>query len=60
MDNAILDGEIVCLDDAGRSLFYDLMFHRGEPYLYAFDLVYLVEVALCRPNSRPPDLEPRG
>ena len=33
--NAILDGEIVCVDDQGRSQFYDLMFHRGEPYFYA-------------------------
>ncbi len=41
VDSAILDGEIVCLDDEGRSLFHDLMFHRGEPYLYAFDLLFL-------------------
>ncbi len=40
-DNAILDGEIVCLDDQGRSRFYDLMFHRGEPYFYAFDLLWM-------------------
>ena len=30
--SAILDGEIVCLDDQGRSLFYDLMFDRGEAH----------------------------
>ena len=30
----------VCLDDQGRSEFYDLMFHRGEPYFYAFDLLW--------------------
>ncbi len=40
-ETAILDGEIVCLDEQGRSLFYDLMFRRGEPYFYAFDLVWL-------------------
>ncbi len=44
--NAILDGEIVCLDDQGRSRFYDLMFHRGEPYFYAFDLLYVDGVDL--------------
>ena len=27
---AILDGEIVVLDEKGRSNFYDLMAHRGE------------------------------
>jgi bifunctional non-homologous end joining protein LigD len=39
-DNAILDGEIVCLDPKdGRSLFADLMFHRTEPSFYAFDVL---------------------
>ncbi len=41
VQNCILDGEIVCLDDQGRSQFYELMFHRGEPYFYAFDLLYV-------------------
>ncbi len=44
--NAILDGEIVCLDAQGRSQFYDLMFHRGEPYFYAFDVLYVDGVEL--------------
>ena len=39
--SAILDGEIVCLDDQGRSQFYDLMFNRAEPHFYAFDLLWL-------------------
>ena len=39
--SAILDGEIVCLDPQGRSQFYDLMFRRGQPYFYAFDLLWL-------------------
>ncbi len=39
--DAILDGEIVCLDDQGRSQFYDLMFNRGEAHFYAFDLLWL-------------------
>jgi ATP-dependent DNA ligase len=28
---AVLDGEIVCLDDEGAPVFKDLLFHRGEP-----------------------------
>ena len=39
--DAILDGEIVCLDDQGRSQFYDLMFNRAEAHFYAFDLLWL-------------------
>ncbi len=38
---AILDGEIVCLDDAGRPQFYDLLRRRGQPVFYAFDLLQL-------------------
>jgi bifunctional non-homologous end joining protein LigD len=37
---AVLDGEIVCLDDTGRSQFRNLLFRRGEPRFYAFDLLY--------------------
>jgi bifunctional non-homologous end joining protein LigD len=44
--SAILDGEIVCLDGQGRSQFYDLMFRRGQPYFYAFDLLWLNGVDL--------------
>jgi hypothetical protein len=33
-----LMGEIVCLDDCGRSVFNDLL--RGEPFFYAFDLLF--------------------
>jgi hypothetical protein len=39
--NAILDGEIVCLDAQGNSLFNELLFRRGRPYFYAFDLIWL-------------------
>jgi bifunctional non-homologous end joining protein LigD len=35
----VLDGEIVCVDEQGRSQFRDLLFHRGEPYFFAFDLL---------------------
>jgi bifunctional non-homologous end joining protein LigD len=35
----VLDGEIVCLDKRGKPQFRDLLFHRGEPCFYAFDLL---------------------
>jgi bifunctional non-homologous end joining protein LigD len=38
---AILDGEIMVLDENGRSNFHDLMARRGEPRYYAFDLMWL-------------------
>jgi hypothetical protein len=43
---AILDGEIVVLDEKGRSNFWDLMAHQGEPRYYAFDLMWLNGVDL--------------
>ena len=39
--NAIFDGEIVCLGGDGNSLFNELLFRRGQPYFYAFDLLWL-------------------
>jgi bifunctional non-homologous end joining protein LigD len=39
--NAVIDGEIVCLDSEGRSIFNELLFRRGSPIFYAFDLLYL-------------------
>jgi bifunctional non-homologous end joining protein LigD len=41
-ETAVLDGEIVCLDASGRSIFNDLMFRRrsgADCYFYAFDLL---------------------
>ncbi len=38
---AVLDGEIVCLDHDGCPQFYELLRRRGEPVLYVFDLLYL-------------------
>jgi bifunctional non-homologous end joining protein LigD len=35
----VLDGEIACLDQRGRPQFRDLLFRRGEPCFYAFDLL---------------------
>ena len=40
-ENAILDGEIVCLDDKGVSQFSRLFGRRHEPVFYAFDLLWL-------------------
>ena len=37
---AILDGEIVCVDREGRPRFYDLMFRGGEPRYAVFDILY--------------------
>lgn len=39
--DAILDGELVCLDDEGRSVFNELLFRSSRPYFYAFDLIWL-------------------
>lgn len=39
--SAVLDGEIVVLDSAGRPQFYDLLRRRVEPVFYAFDCLRL-------------------
>ncbi|SRR5258708_34880169 len=39
--DAILDGEIVCLDGDGYSQFNQLLYRRQEPAFYAFDLLWL-------------------
>ena len=41
VQNAIIDGEIVCLDSEGRSIFDELLHRKGCPTFYAFDLLYL-------------------
>ena len=41
VDNAVLDGEIACIDDSGRSVFNDLLFRRRECVFFAFDLLFL-------------------
>jgi len=33
--NAVIDGELVCLDAEGRSIFDELLFRRGCPTFYA-------------------------
>jgi ATP-dependent DNA ligase len=39
--NAVIDGEVVCLDAEGRSIFNELPLRKGFPIFYAFDLLYL-------------------
>ena len=39
--DAILDGEIVWLDENGRSMFNELFYRQGDAYFYAFDLLWL-------------------
>jgi bifunctional non-homologous end joining protein LigD len=43
---AVLDGEIVCLDAEGRPKFYELLRRRGQPVMYVFDLLWLDGVDL--------------
>jgi bifunctional non-homologous end joining protein LigD len=38
---AVLHGEIMCVDAEGRPQFYDLLRTRGEPIYAAFDLLWL-------------------
>ena len=40
-ESVVLDGELVCLDDAGHPDFRALMFRRAEPIMYAFDVLAL-------------------
>ena len=41
ISNAVWDGEIICVDDAGVSVFNQPVFRRGVQYFYGFDLVWL-------------------
>jgi bifunctional non-homologous end joining protein LigD len=45
----VLDGEIVCLDKRGKPQFNDLLFHRGDPLFFAFD-VLMVDGEDLRPE----------
>jgi bifunctional non-homologous end joining protein LigD len=44
--DAVLDGELVCLDADGRSNFYNLLFRRDSPFFYASDV--LSKARTCR------------
>jgi bifunctional non-homologous end joining protein LigD len=37
----VLDGEIVCVDKKGKAQFRDLLFCRGDPCFFTFDLLTL-------------------
>src|ERR1700730_12319375 len=39
--SAVLDGQVVCLDENGHPRFNDLLFHRVEPCFVAFDILSL-------------------
>jgi len=41
VESAILDGEIACVDDGGRPVFRDLLFHRRQCVFIVFDLLCL-------------------
>src|SRR5581483_420080 len=46
IEDAVLDGEIVCLDGDGRPNFRDLLFRHAEPVFVAFDLLLAQQVDL--------------
>ena len=48
-ENAILDGEIACVDDSVRSAFNDLFFRRRECVFFALDLLARTDGAIRRP-----------
>src|SRR5262247_1083265 len=41
VESAVIDGEIACVDDAGRPVFRDLLFRRRQCVFVAFDVLYL-------------------
>jgi bifunctional non-homologous end joining protein LigD len=41
VESPVLDGEIDCVDDAGPSVFRDLLFRRRQCVFIAFDLLFL-------------------
>jgi bifunctional non-homologous end joining protein LigD len=41
VQNAILDGEVVCVDGHGVSQFKELLSRKGKPVFYGFDLLWL-------------------
>ena len=68
-DQAVLDGEIVCLQPDSRSHFYNLMFRREWPHFMAFDLLCRALLHACpfcgsqmlgRMEKPPPPVERRA
>src|SRR5215471_9554682 len=43
VESAVLDGEIACVDECGRPVFRDLLFHKRHCVFIAFDLLFLNE-----------------
>src|SRR5215475_4635172 len=41
VEDAVLDGEIACIDGEGRPIFKDLLFRKSACIFVAFDLLYL-------------------
>jgi bifunctional non-homologous end joining protein LigD len=41
VEDAVLDGEITCIDGEGRPVFKDLLFRKSSCIFVAFDLLYL-------------------
>jgi bifunctional non-homologous end joining protein LigD len=41
VESAVIDGEIACIDDAGRPVFRDLLFRKRQCVFIAFDLLFL-------------------
>jgi bifunctional non-homologous end joining protein LigD len=41
VEDAVLDGEIACIDGEGRPVFKDLLFRKSTCIFVAFDLLYL-------------------
>src|SRR5262245_50163157 len=41
VEDAVLDGEIACIDGEGRPIFKDLLFRKSTCIFVAFDLLYL-------------------
>jgi ATP dependent DNA ligase domain len=48
VQDAIIDGEIICIDGDGVSRFNHLLDRKHEPVLYAFDLLWINGVDLRR------------
>ena len=40
VENAILDGEIVCIGPDGSPILHQLLYRWGNPYLYTFDILW--------------------